>query len=162
MRLHPFIWQNYRETSAGQKAIDFYSRFGELLANESSKELIKFVNAQYYEPVDPERIDIWCSWADSEVFPWARERTVRSLEEAERLYADLVVGGGIDVALDDGSTQHVPLSSDELLHEDDIHIVSFGLFKAHPEFFFPYVFFCHFFRLAQLFRLSRRKLHKHT
>ena len=55
MCLHPYIWQNYRETSAGRKAIDFFSRFGELLANESSEELVEFVNAQYYEPIDPER-----------------------------------------------------------------------------------------------------------
>jgi len=150
MRFNDFIWRNYLETESGRRAVSFFERFGDLLGEERSEEIVEFVNRQYYEPWDREAIEVMCSWANGAVHPWALEREVCSPEDAQRLFTEIVTGDGIELQFEDGSTARVPRPPEELLDELDIHAISFGLFQAHPEHFFPYVFFCHFFRLAQI------------
>ncbi|MCP4599991.1 MAG: hypothetical protein GY847_05540 [Proteobacteria bacterium] len=151
MQFHPYLWENYRETKAGKRTIDFFSRFGALLDDDPSSEIADYVNSQYYEPYETERVNSWCDWANSVVSSWAEERSVDNLEEAEKLYTELVLGDGIEIELEDGSIDVFPVPPDGILTSDDLHIVSFGLYKAHPEYFIPYVFMCHFFRLSQIF-----------
>jgi hypothetical protein len=145
MKFNRFIFDNYLQTKEGKESLEFFTDFYELITNENVGKIIEFVNRQYLQETPNELIaEILATVNNSikyqlERFP-EENRKVTSIESAE-FFFDFFIKLTIENFKD--------LTKRQLLNY--ITDISLVLYMLHPDYFFPYFFVDHFFKLEAIF-----------
>lgn len=147
-----FVWQLYKESERGQKAIKRCSSFSDALHNSVLPTLffgLSFDKAPSdYPEADPVSVDLIGT-----VKALAAKTNVNDLQQAPALFEDLV-SSGVPFHFPDEAEATV-LSEEDLT--DAIQDVSIGFHLAHPEYFIPYGFrtsFADLQRIGELFNFA--------
>jgi hypothetical protein len=145
MKFNKFILDNYLQTEEGKKSLIFFNEFNEFITNEGIERIVDFVDQQYFQKTSKELIeDILANVNDSikyqlEKFP-EENKDINSIESAEK-YFDFFIKITIENMKDLTKRQILSYITD----------ISLVLYMLHPNYFFPYFFVDHFFKLEAIF-----------
>jgi hypothetical protein len=145
MKFNRFIFDNYLQTKEGKEALYFFNDFRKKFSDKNIEELVNFVNKQYFQKTSKEIIkEIIDNVNDSinyQLDNYSEENNkVCSLETAETFFEFFIK---ITIKnLNDLTTRQI------LTYITDISLV---LHFLHPDYFFPYFFVDHFFKLESAF-----------
>ena len=150
--LNAFVWQLYKESERGKRAIEYCSSFSDAL-HESSYSVL-FFGLSFdemptdYPETDPSNVEFIKAVKD-----FAAKKCVESIQQATELFDHLVTTGLPFQFPDD--TEATTFTAEDIT--DLIQYVSIGLHLAHPDYFIPYGFvnsFADLQRISELFKLA--------
>lgn len=147
-----FVWQLYKESKRGQKAIEGCSSFSDALHNGVFSTLL-FGLSFDEAPSDYPEADLANVELIRTVKELAAKTKVDDLQQATALFENLVSSGLPFRSSDEAET--IVLTEEDLT--DCIQEVSIGLHLSHPEHFIPYGFrtsFADLQRIGELFNLA--------
>lgn len=160
MKFNSYIWSLFKKSKEGQEAISFFKKLPTLLLNDPHKKLYNFYCQHVYVKADIEFFYVDMAAAHNIFYEEIKcLPKVYNIKEAEELYRSLFTNG-ILVDYGDGKEdiilkEHNCQDTYELLHP-----LSYGLYKAYPHYFFPYLFIRYFFKLSQIFNIFNIPLPK--
>lgn len=133
------------QTEEGKKAVIFFNKFNEFVTNENTEKIVDFINKQYFQPISKELIeDILANVNDSIKYQLEKfseeNKNINSIESAEK-YFDFFIKITIENMKE--------LTKRQILNY--ITDISLVLYMLHPNYFFPYFFVDHFFKLEAIF-----------
>lgn len=137
MVLNPYIWNLYKESEAGQQVIEDWSMTWDNFQQEELDKCTLPIPEQYQADVaGAKTVTISLIQAVYDAFS---HYAIESLEEAIHYYHDAVTNG-IPVTSPDYPEATLYFGKYEPDWYDNIGLVAWGLYLAHPEFFVPYLF----------------------
>ena len=146
-----FVWQLYKESERGKRAIEYCSRFDNAL-RESSYSVLFFGLSSDEMPTGYPETDPSNAEFIKTVKNFAAEECVESIQQATELF-DHLVAVGLPLQFP-GDTEVTTFTAEDIT--DLIQYVSIGLHLAHPDYFIPYGFvnsFADLQRIGEMFNL---------
>lgn len=145
MKFNKFVWELYRQSEQGQKAIERFANLTDAFLDDWSRELrVELCEEGSEEVVDEvgiKSVDFFKAGMSGRVFT--------SLEEAHRHYREVLVPVGIVWKLEDeDEATAITLDAEEWY--DYVGAVSLGFHLAQPELFLPYNFRARFNQLEEI------------
>jgi hypothetical protein len=145
MRFNRFIFDNYLQTQDGKKALKFFNNFNAYVFRKRAKKILPFINRQYFHGITKGAVmELFLNINNSikyqlKTYPY-ENRNVNSIELAEK-YFEFYIGLIIKKFNDLTKRQILNMITD----------ISLVLYCLHPDYFFPYFFVEHFFKIEAIF-----------
>jgi hypothetical protein len=149
MKFSGFIFENYLQTNEGKEGLKFFTEFWSYFIKEDFETVYKFMKNQYLQDINEDGI--------KEFIKFINERTKDDTEELiEALKEERSRINSIESATEyfDEFIKSVIKNSPEMKLRDlctAIESISLILYYIKPEYFFPYFFVSHFFKLESIF-----------
>ena len=147
-----FVWQLYKESERGKRAIEHCSRFANALYNSTYSTL--FFGLSFDEiPSGYLEADSDNARFINAIKEFAEKECVKNIQQATELF-DHLVSAGLPFHFPD-EIEATTFTAEDIT--DLIQYVSVGLYLAHPDYFIPYGFvnsFADLQRISELFKLA--------
>jgi len=144
MKFHRFIFDNYLQTKEGLRALEFFNNFWNYFENENVDIIYDFIQEQYLQEIDKEQIHKFIKFVNENIKNETNlekdRESIISIETAEK-YFDSFIKGSLEI-------------SDKMTFREFltyIESISLILSFIKPEYYFPYFFIDHFFKLEEIF-----------
>lgn len=150
-----YVWQLYKESERGRRAIEHCSRFSSAL-HDSIYLMPNFglsTDEMLNSPSDNPKQEIDDVELIQAVQDFAHKIQVESLQQANELFAKLI-SCGLPIHFT-GDEEAISLTSEDIAA--NVQHISIGLHLAHPDYFIPYGFTTSFLdlqRIDELFNLT--------
>jgi hypothetical protein len=147
MKFNRFIFDNYLETDNGKEGIYFFTEFWTLFENNNVDYIYDFFQKQYLQTIERENIETYIKLINEKI---EAEKTRVTLEN-ERIKINSI----------DAAEEYFNSFIKELIQDSPeiktrellplIESISMHLNFIKPDYFFPYFFVDHFFKLEAIF-----------
>src|ERR1017187_3073591 len=145
MKFNAFVWELYKKSERGKKAMRKYSRLTEQFIDEEFREFpVELTGDNKDEAVKEvfiKSVDFFKSGMLTLKSP--------SLEKANKYFSDVLVRKGISWKCD-GEEESTNIELDESVWYNDVAAFSLGFHLAKPELFLPYNFRHKFNQLEEI------------
>ena len=149
MKFNKFMLDNYLQTKDGNKALDFFNNFWLYFRNENVDIIYDFIKTQYLQEIDKEQIHKFIKFMNEDT-KYDTEELINSLQEDRESINSIKTAEEYFDSFIKGSLEE----SDKIkIREILTYIESFSLilYFIKPEYYFPYFFVDHFFKLEAIF-----------
>jgi hypothetical protein len=145
MKFNRFIFDNYLQTNEGKESLEFFDKFSSFVIHNNVNEIFNFLKNQYLQEISNELVEDILGNVNYSIKYQLEEfskenKNVNSIESAGK-YFDFFIKLTIENMKD--------LTKRQILNY--ITDISLVLYILHSDYFFPYFFVDHFFKLEAIF-----------
>ncbi|GHU47515.1 hypothetical protein FACS1894200_03000 [Spirochaetia bacterium] len=156
MRFEKFLLDNYIETDEGQKIYNFFKDFKKLLTNNDKVETLKNIYDRIYLKkgyIEEEEIEKCIE----NVKKYTKQKQVAEVTDKKVIFDNII----LQIIYEDKDNE-LNFIDDKRIEDYDkndlifretlrkIPEISYYLFMTYPNFYFPYLFEGHFFKLSEI------------
>jgi hypothetical protein len=149
MNFNRFVFDNYLQTNEGNSAKIFFDNFLDYFKNNNIDILFDFISKQYLQPLEKENIIGFVNDVNLNTFDREKDNEFSNgLKQDRELVNNIENAGQFFNDIMENIIENNPKIRELLPYIENISIF---LYYCNEEYFFPYFFNEHFFRLENIF-----------